>query len=211
MKKKYFEFSKSLRGKYGRSSICKKCHYSYYELGIKSKADECKKNKIKEEFLVNLKKCTKCFLEKKFSEFYKSSLGKHGVCSICKACQRAINCNFRKKNSDKIKKLRDRCNWRDIKNVDGSSFMRRDFDILFAQQGGKCWICLSDKSGKKGWIPDHDHNTGFIRGILCNSCNLGLGLFKDKVGSFRRAIDYLERYENKTVHFPILALAQKRA
>lgn len=38
---------------------------------------------------------------------------------------------------------------------------------------------------------DHDHVTGEVRGMLCPSCNNGLGLFKDSVVHLRNAISYL--------------------
>ena len=40
---------------------------------------------------------------------------------------------------------------------------------------------------------DHDHKTERIRGILCNSCNKGLGFFKDDVELLEKAKKYIQR------------------
>lgn len=40
---------------------------------------------------------------------------------------------------------------------------------------------------------DHDHRTGKIRGWICDSCNTGIGRFKDDTGLIKRAIKYVEK------------------
>lgn len=40
---------------------------------------------------------------------------------------------------------------------------------------------------------DHDHQTKQVRGILCQQCNMGLGLFGDSVSRLEDAIRYLKQ------------------
>ena len=72
----------------------------------------------------------------------------------------------------------------------------REFQDLFARQGGVCAICgqpeTASKGGRKPRLSiDHDHETGEIRGLLCNRCNTGLGLFLDDPDYLLTAIAYL--------------------
>ena len=43
-------------------------------------------------------------------------------------------------------------------------------------------------------VKDHDHKTGNAREWLCDSCNTGLGRFKDDIALLQRAIEYLEKH-----------------
>jgi hypothetical protein len=79
------------------------------------------------------------------------------------------------------------------------------YDELFAEQGGRCAICGTEKMpwepsvGVKGrgafLTVDHDHVTGSVRGLLCANCNVGLGQFRDDAASLLAAVDYLARAE----------------
>lgn len=73
-----------------------------------------------------------------------------------------------------------------------------DYDNMLAAQGGVCAICTGpqDRVSKDGsyWFDvDHDHRTGKVRGLLCHSCNTGIGKLKDDISVLERAAGYLRR------------------
>lgn len=66
-------------------------------------------------------------------------------------------------------------------------------DAMLAAQGGKCALpsCRTTEPGGSGWCVDHDHTTGVVRGVLCHSCNVGLGLFRDDPNLLADARQYV--------------------
>lgn len=67
-----------------------------------------------------------------------------------------------------------------------------EYDFILQQQNGACAICGTGDPGKrKTFAVDHDHKTGVVRGLLCFSCNVGLGHFKDDTKALSNAIHYL--------------------
>lgn len=75
-----------------------------------------------------------------------------------------------------------------------------EFSAMLAEQNGKCAICdiamTPPARASKHSIAvtvDHCHGTGKVRGLLCYSCNLGLGVFKDNLDRLRSAVGYLEK------------------
>lgn len=47
----------------------------------------------------------------------------------------------------------------------------------------------------KRLVTDHEHGTTNIRGLLCHSCNTGIGKLGDNLEGLLKAVDYLQRYE----------------
>lgn len=66
-----------------------------------------------------------------------------------------------------------------------------DYFTMKTNQNNKCLICNKEQEVKDLAI-DHCHTTNKVRGLLCNSCNLGLGCFKDNLEILKNAIKYLE-------------------
>lgn len=71
-----------------------------------------------------------------------------------------------------------------------------DYERMFTEQAGRCAICGTHDFGAKHakhFPVDHCHTTGRVRGLLCHSCNLGLGQFKDDPARLVSAIEYLKK------------------
>ena len=81
---------------------------------------------------------------------------------------------------------------------------REQYDEILKTQGNGCAVCGSVDSNQKPYggdgksfelHVDHCHESGKVRGILCSSCNSGLGRFKDDPALLLNAINYLQRSE----------------
>lgn len=74
---------------------------------------------------------------------------------------------------------------------------RAQRDAMFEAQGSCCAMCQTLEPGKNGWVTDHDHATGVVRGILCNRCNVSLGMAGDTLEAVQvwheRATRYLAK------------------
>ena len=69
---------------------------------------------------------------------------------------------------------------------------KADFLTLLKKQNYKCAICWIDLTGIKQCV-DHDHVTHRVRGILCDKCNIGIGMLHDNVHLLELAIKYLSK------------------
>ena len=70
-----------------------------------------------------------------------------------------------------------------------------EFRALLEAQGGVCAICGNGETSKRyrTLSVDHDHETGAVRGLLCNRCNPMLGYARDDIAVLQGAIEYLKR------------------
>lgn len=54
-----------------------------------------------------------------------------------------------------------------------------EIEAMAAEQGGVCAICGAAPRGRwKRLHVDHDHATGAVRALLCNDCNLKIGVLE---------------------------------
>ena len=70
-----------------------------------------------------------------------------------------------------------------------------EYNKKLKEQNYCCAICGIYKDVyKKDFSVDHNHLTGQIRGLLCTHCNSGIGFFKERTTSIKKAIEYLNKY-----------------
>lgn len=113
-----------------------------------------------------------------------------------RASQRKTEIKWREKNKDLIKE-RYHAKYRDV-NINWKLQKRYgitidDYNEMFSNQKGCCKICERHQSmlSKKLRV-DHCHATGKVRGLLCDACNVSLGLFKENINTLKNAINYLK-------------------
>lgn len=66
------------------------------------------------------------------------------------------------------------------------------YDGMLEEQGNRCAICKGGNRRAMGI--DHDHKTGKVRGLLCDSCNISLG-HVEKEGFLEKALQYIAKYK----------------
>lgn len=121
--------------------------------------------------------CDTCMVDKPIAEYQASA--KHLVTQeTCRDCRR------KQQEPGKYRQQRD---WQ-LRRAYGITLER--YEAMMVAQGHVCAICRRPP-GERAFHVDHDHGTGAVRGILCASCNQGLGVFRDDTAALLRAVDYL--------------------
>lgn len=142
------------------------------------------------------KRCFACKQRLPISRFYPAKCQRrYGVRSSCKQCCKDASRN-RKQTEEQLRRNREKTRRRS-----GIDVSEEQFQALFAAQSGVCAICGLPETRRRptsdGTMPlsvDHDHATGQIRQLLCNSCNRGLGDFRDKSELLVAAAAYLRKH-----------------
>src|ERR1700675_5009119 len=105
----------------------------------------------------------------------------------CKLCRREQHKAYRKTSKGKVA-----AKSRDIRE---SGWTLELYDSTLSAQDNACAVCRSAFSSfPKSPACDHDHETMGPRGLLCNGCNTGLGMFKDSPALLELAAQYLRKY-----------------
>jgi len=73
-----------------------------------------------------------------------------------------------------------------------------DVEKLKSLQNSQCAICKL----KKPLEVDHCHSSKKVRGMLCSSCNRGLGQFRDRADIMQSAIHYIRLASKKQQPMP---------
>ena len=135
-----------------------------------------------------LRTCRDCGLEALSKDdlllFRTSSRAKYGKDNHCKTCHRKAGREYWTSGNGRNTRLS-----RYGITID-------DYNLMYAEQNGCCKICgihaLEMTDAKSFLSVDHCHETGEVRGLLCDSCNMGLGKFYDNIDNLLSAVEYLK-------------------
>lgn len=135
-----------------------------------------------------MKTCSDCLTEKPESEFARN---RGYLAKRCKPCYAAYVKTLPSYNP--VARRRSKFKARYGITVD-------EYDGMHERQQGLCAICgnsepnVDKRTGEPMRLSvDHDHETGRVRGLLCQKCNRALGLLDDDVDRLKWAIDYLQK------------------
>ena len=109
--------------------------------------------------------------------------------TYCNTCQNKRGRASYKRNRSGNSELIKRTNLKQKYKITYEQFIE-----MHEKQGGCCAICKAELPLIK-MVVDHNHATNKVRGLLCTTCNFGLGHFKDSQEILSSAIIYL----NETV------------
>ncbi len=149
------------------------------------------------------KVCSKCNVEKPFSDYYKDNLRKIGIRCKCKECCSKETRTWRDRNRSKYNNYVAEWRAKNPARQHATEIKRRyslsveDYNARLSEQLCKCKICgkQHDPSVKRGRLyVDHDHKSGDVRGLLCGACNSAIGYMNDDVEIFEKAIAYLKSF-----------------
>lgn len=135
-----------------------------------------------------MKTCKTCGLAKPESEFYRQRAGY--LFTECKTCHTVRTQRNRQAAPERWKLYGRRSAFRRLYGIEYEAYQE-----ACAAQDGVCSVCSEPNPGGRALSVDHCHQRDVIRGILCDRCNRGIGLFRDRPDLLRAAADYLDAIE----------------
>lgn len=126
-----------------------------------------------------MKVCSTCKEEKPLTDFYNKK-------AHCKICSNKAALQWKKDNKEKDQITRQKSK---LKAKYGMTI--EQYDAMVKEQKGVCYICKNENPTRKLNV-DHCHKTGKIRRLLCDKCNMTLGLINDSQELLKQFIFYLK-------------------
>lgn len=126
-----------------------------------------------------MKVCKMCEIEKDESEFEK----KRGECRECRHEKKRMQTCFAEGVAF------TKTNYNDI--IRGRRYGLSIYDVRELKKIKNCECCGDDLSSDNARI-DHCHDTGVVRGVICNSCNTIEGMSKNNRNRLLAVLKYAE-------------------
>jgi hypothetical protein len=165
--------------------------------------------------------CNKCGETKSITEFAKGDRGH--LRKTCKHCKAEQHHQWRAQNPEHVKEwhrrygqtperqeahrtrsrhayLNDPEPHRGRRRQSRYGITAEQYDAMLAAQGGVCAICGEVCKSGRSLAVDHDHVTGEVRGLLCGTCNRGIGYLKDDATLLKAALHYVMAHRDAARH-----------
>ena len=150
-------------------------------------------NDILETFI-----CCACKLPKPRIEFPQNRSRPRGFAYKCNECIKIYRKTTGKSMTKKTAASRSPYKQIFYKIKENYGITEEQYWFLFKQQNGVCEICKEFPTPSKGRLlsltVDHSHNSGRVRGLLCQNCNAMLGMAKDSLLRMQNGFKYLQKY-----------------
>lgn len=147
------------------------------------------------------KTCSKCKKNKPLTEFNTQGKSNNKPRSQCKSCDadygkwlrkhrpgsvKECKKKYNQSHPEQVKRWFKRCKWKK-KGLNPDMI-----EQVISTHDNHCDLC--NKPFDTPLVVDHCHASNKFRGMLCNSCNVGLGHFRDNQSLLHKAIQYLKRH-----------------
>lgn len=175
----------------GYASRCIPCCREANKKSVEKHGRPARKDRSKHPVIDGRKICIDCKLNLPVDSFeWRKKWGYINRCRDCKAIadeKYAIDQRLRSNGYALDRKYRLKGKY---------NLTPEEYDAMLLEQNGACAICKALPGSSKNGVlhVDHCHETGKVRGLLCDSCNLTLGRFNDSAERFIAAAIYLEKH-----------------
>jgi len=152
--------------------------------------------------LKNRRRCGRCKKVKHYSQFHKNRAKRGGIGGYCKKCRKERYQETEKGAGYEQRRRHyyETARWKSLLLQYGVT--QEQYEEMHQAQNGLCAICGKPETYQwRGTVRrlavDHDHKTGAARGLLCTSCNRGIGNLGDDPEMLKKAIEYLLSYQTE--------------
>lgn len=128
------------------------------------------------------KVCPDCQIEKPASAFNTDKRNSTGLYTYCRPCKYLRYKAYRTPEQRRLER---------VKACYGLS--PEEYTALKAAANNTCQTCGTPEGDSKPTklVVDHCHETGKVRGMICDKCNRALGLVGDNIQTLQNLITYL--------------------
>lgn len=145
-----------------------------------------------------MKTCTRCGATKPLTEFRVTDKKYGYLRSHCNPCNREWQRERyvprpRKRQDPEVRKAKQAAGHKRYMLRRRYGLSWDEYQAMLVQQKGECAICKTHLD-QRALNVDHNHETGQVRGLLCNGCNRAIGFMNESPERLAAAIRYLRKW-----------------